>query len=41
MFFFGLPAILVARYTAGISEFCKQFMVIKRALNKESFFEIS
>ena len=40
MFFFGLPAILVA-YTVGISEFCKQLMSIKRALNKESSYEMS
>ena len=40
MFFFRLPAILVP-YTAGISEFCKQLMSIKRALNKETSYEIS
>ena len=28
-------------YTVGISEFCKQLMLIKRALNKESSCEIS
>ena len=26
---------------AGISEFCKQLMLVKRALNKESSYEIS
>ena len=41
MVFFGLPAILLAVYTTGISEFCKQLMSIKRALNKDSSYEIS
>ena len=39
MLFFELPTILVA--VAGISEFCKQSMLMKRALNKESSYEIS
>ena len=39
MFFFGLPAILVAVY--GWNFRILQLMSIKRALNKESSYEIS
>ena len=33
--------IVFSPMSAGISEFCKQLMLIKRALNKESSYEIS